>query len=92
MQFDRLVEELLTEMPYIEIGDQIIDLEVELYKERPEEFIDKLKSILQGDKVTGKYYSSIQLTTPEEKQEFLKKIKLNYMLKGFIPGDLIDSL
>jgi len=92
MQFDRLVEELLTEMPYIEIGDQIIDLEVELYKERPEEFINKLKSILQGDRVTGKYNSSIQLTTPEEKQEFLKKIKLNYMLKGFIPGSLIDSL
>lgn len=92
MEFEKLVEQLLTEMPYIEIGNQIIDLEVELYKNRPEEFIQKLKSILQGNKVTGKYNSFIQLTTPEQKQEFIKKIKLNHLIKGIIPGDLIDSL
>lgn len=79
-------------MPYIEIDKQIIDLEVERYKNSPEMFIQKLKSILQGNKVTDKYSSSLQLTTQEQKQEFLKKIKLNYIIKGIIPGDLIDSL
>lgn len=92
MQFEKLVEELLNEMPYIEIGNQIIDLEVEQYKKNPKEFILKLKNILQGNKITDKYNSSIQLTTPEQKQEFLKKIKLSYIIKGIIPGELIDSL
>ena len=92
MQFDRLVEKILTEMPYIEVDNQIIDLEVELYKKEPEEFIKKIKSILQGNKVVDKYNSSMQLTTPEQKQEFLKRIKLNYIIRGIIPGNLIDSL
>lgn len=92
MQFEKLVEELLNEMPYIEVGKQIIDLEVEQYKNNPKEFILKLKSILQGNKITDKYNSSIQLTTPEQKQEFLKKIKLSHIIKGIIPGDLIDIL
>lgn len=92
MQFEKLVEELLNEMPYIEVSNQIFDLEMEKYKGSPEKFVQKLKSILQGNKHVDKYDNIIQLTTPEQKQEFLKKIKLNIMIKGFIPGDLIDSL
>ncbi len=92
MRFDKLVEQLLTEMPYIEISNQIFDFEVEKYKNSPEKFIEKVKSILQGNKHTDKYNNSIKLITPEQKQELLKKIKLNYIIRGVIPGDLIDSL
>lgn len=92
MQFDKLVEQLLTEMPYIEISNKIFDLEMEKYKGRPKKFVQKLQSILQGDSYTDKYGNTIQLTTPEEKELFRKKIKLNLMVKGFVPGDLIDSL
>ena len=92
MQFDKLVEQLLTEMPYIEVSNQIFDLEMEKYKGRPEKFVQKLQSILQGDSYTDKYGNTIQLTTPEKKDIFRKKIKLNLMIKGFVPGDLIDSL
>ena len=79
-------------MPYIEISNQIFDLEMERYKGRPEKFVQKLKSILQGDKHTDKYGNTIQLTTSEEKNIFLKKIKNSYIITGFIPGDLIDRL
>lgn len=92
MLFEKLVEQLLTEMPYIEISNQIFDLEMEKYKGRPKEFVQKLKSILQGEKHTDKYGNTIQLTTPEEKNLFLKKVKNSYLITGFIPGDLIDSL
>ena len=92
MQFDKLIEQLLNEMPYIEISNQIFDLEMERYKGRPEKFVQKLKSILQGDKHTDKYGNTIQLTTSEEKNIFLKKIKNSYIITGFIPGDLIDRL
>jgi hypothetical protein len=92
VQFDKLVEQLLTEMPYIEINNQIIDLEVEKYKNNPEEFVQLLKRIINGEKVIGGHGSIMHLTTPEEKQDFLKKIKLNYIIRGVIPGDLIDSL
>jgi hypothetical protein len=92
MQFDKLVEQLLTEMPYIEVSNQIFDLEMEKYKGKPEKFVQKLQSILQGDSYTDKYGNTIQLTTPEEKELFRKKIKLNLMIKGFMPGDLVDSL
>lgn len=79
-------------MPYIEVSNQIFDLEMEKYKGKPEKFVQKLKSILQGNKHVDKYGNIIQLTTPEQKEEFLKKIKLNIMIKGFVPGDLIDSI
>lgn len=92
MQFDSLVEQLLNEMPYIEISNQIFDLEMENYKGKPEKFVQKIQSILQGDKHTDKYDNIIQLTTPEEKEQFRKKIKLNLMIKGFLPGDLFDSI
>lgn len=79
-------------MPYIEISNQIFDLEIEKYKNNPEKFVLKLKSILQGDKHTDKYGNTIQLSAPEQKEEFLKKIKLNLIIKGVVPGDLIDSI
>lgn len=92
MQFDNLVEQLLNEMPYIEVSKQIFDLEMENYKGKPEKFVQKIQSILQGDKHTDKYGNTIQLVTPEEKDLFRKKIKLNLMIKGFLPGDLFDSI
>lgn len=92
MQFDKLVEQLLNEMPYIEVSNQIFDLEMEKYKDVPEKFIEKIKSILAGEKHVDKYGNTIELTTLEQRQEFLKKIKLNLMIKGFLPGDLLDSL
>lgn len=92
MQFDNLVEQLLNEMPYIEVSNQIFDLEMENYKGKPEKFVQKIQSILQGDKHTDKYGNTIQLVTSEEKEQFRKKIKLNLMIKGFLPGDLFDSI
>lgn len=92
VQFDRLVEQLLNEMPYIEVSNQIFDLEMEQYKGRPEDFVQKLKNILQGEKHTDKYGNTIQLNTKEEKNIFLKKVKLNYIINSIIPGDLLDSL
>ena len=79
-------------MPYIEVSNQIFDLEMENYKGKPEKFIQKIQSILQGNKHTDKYGNIIQLVTPEEKNLFRKKIKLNLMIKGFLPGDLFDSI
>jgi len=92
VQFDKIVEQLLTEMPYIEVSNKIFDLELEKYKTQPEKFVHKLQSILQGEKYTDKYGNSIQLLTPEEREQFRKKIKLNLMIKSFLPGDLFDSI
>ena len=92
MNFNTLVEQILCEMPYIEINKQIVDLEVEKYKNTPEQFVKILKNILQGNPHTDKYGNLFQLNNTKEQQEFLKKIKLNYIIRGIIPGDLIDSL
>ena len=79
-------------MPYIEVSNQIFDLEMEKYKGKPEKFVQKLQSILQGNKYTDKYGNTVQLLTPEEKKQFRKKIKLNLIVKGFLPGDLFNSI
>jgi hypothetical protein len=92
VNFDKLVEQILCEMPYLEIGNTVFDLEMEKFAKDREGFLAKLKSILRGDKHTDKYGNTIQLTIPEQKQEFLKKIKLNLIIKGFLSGDSIDSL
>jgi len=92
MRFDKIVEQLLNEMPYIEVSKQIFDLEMERYKGKPEKFIQKIQSILQGNKYTDKYGNTIQLVTSEEKELFRKKVKLNLMIKGFVPGDLFDTI
>ena len=101
MQFDKLVEQLLTEMPHMLVNNKMIDLEIENHAKTKDYkgLLDKIKRIYNGEKYTFATKHStdgtgttIQLTTPEERQEFLKKVKLNHMLKGFVPGDLIDSL
>ena len=89
MDFKTLVEQVLCEMPYIEVGEDIFDLEMEKYANDKKRFIQKLKSILQGNKHTDKYGNVILLTTPQQKQEFAKKINLNLMIKGFLSGDSI---
>lgn len=89
MDFKTLVEQVLCEMPYIEVGEDIFDIEMEKYANDKKLFIQKLKSILQGNKHTDKYGNVILLTTPQQKQEFAKKINLNLMIKGFLSGDSI---
>ncbi len=89
MNFNTLVEQILYEQPYIEVGEDIFDLEMEKYVKNKSEFVAKIKSIIRGDKHTDKYGNVIHLTTPQQKQEFVKKIKLNLMIKGFLSGDSI---
>ena len=89
MNFKTLVEQILCEMPYIEVGKDIFDLEMEKYAKNKNKFVQKLKGILQGNKHTDKYGNVIHLTTPQQKQEFAKKINLNLMIKGFLSGDSI---
>jgi hypothetical protein len=88
MNFETLVEQILCEMPYIEVGEDIFDLEMEKYAKNKDKFVQKLKSILQGNKYTDKYGNVIHLTTPQQKQEFAKKINLNLMIKGFLSGSI----
>jgi hypothetical protein len=90
VNFETLVEQVLCEMPYIEVGEDIFDLEMEKYAKDKNKFVQKLKSILQGNKHTDKYGNVIHLTTPQQKQEFAKKINLNLMIKGFLSGSIKD--
>lgn len=101
MRFEKLVEELLTEMPHMLVNNKMIDLEIENHAKVKDYkgFFDKIKKIYNGEEYTfGTKHSqdgvgtTIQLITPQEKQEFLKKVKLNLMIKGFVPGDWLDSL
>lgn len=84
--FDALVEQVLCEMPYVEVSNQIFDLEVEKYKNTPEVFVQKLKSILSGKKHVDKYGNVMQLATPEQKTHFLKFIKNNVLVQSFLSG------
>jgi hypothetical protein len=77
-------------MPYIEVGNDVFDLEMERYARDKKQFVQKLKSILQGNKHTDKYGNIIHLTTPQQKQEFAKKVNLNLMIKGFLSGSIKD--
>ena len=77
-------------MPYIEVGEDVFDLEMEKYTKDKKKFVAKLKSILQGNKHADKYGNIIHLTTPQQKQEFAKKINLNLMIKGFLSGNIKD--
>jgi GR25 family glycosyltransferase involved in LPS biosynthesis len=88
VNFETLVEQILWEMPYIEVGNDIFDLEMEKYAKDKNKFVQKLKNILQGNKHTDKYGNVIHLTTPQQKQEFAKKVNLNLMIKGFLSGSI----
>jgi hypothetical protein len=90
VNFETLVEQVLCEMPYIEVGKDMFDLEMEKYVKNKKQFVQKLKSILQGNKHTDKYGNVIHLTTPQQRQEFAKKVNLNLMIKGFLSGNIKD--
>lgn len=92
MQFDKVVEQLLNEMPYVEVSGQVFDLEGEKYKDTPELLLTKIKSILQGNKHVDKYGNTIQLQTSEEKSVFRKKIKQNNIVRKIVSGNLVDSI
>ena len=79
-------------MPYIEVANQLFDLEVELYKKTPELFLQKIKSILAGEKHTDKYKNTIQLIDDTQREIFKKKIKHNIMVRHLLPGDFLDNL
>ena len=72
MKFDRLVESILLEMPYIHLdlpsGEVDFDLELELYRNNLDGFVHLLKSILSSIEVVDKYGDKLHL--PESEREY----------------------
>ena len=75
MQFDDLVKDLLLEWPYIEVNNQMFDLEIEKYKKNRVGFIKFINSILRGNEVTDRYGNTLCLKTPEDKEAFKTALK-----------------
>lgn len=85
MKFDKLVESLLLEMPWLDFKSDdkqfAIDLEMEKYFNRDEKkfnwesFLSILVKILNSEEYTDKRNEKIQLTTDAEKEKFISTLK-----------------
>ena len=73
--FQRLLENLLTEMPYIEIGDQVTDLELETIKSKSD-FITMLKYLFGYSKSTpkDKYDSNIVFKSKRDRDKLKQQL------------------
>ena len=78
----------LKEMPYINYGNhEIIDLQLEDFKGKPEELLDLIMSILKGKEYRDKYDNLIKLTSEKEKKDFIKALQNNPYFYNFIKKD-----
>ena len=74
------------ETPYFEIGEDIYDLEIELFNTK-DGFVKlkrKVHAILNGKRLTDKYGNIIHLQSKEEKQEFKEKLEQDMTLNLFV--------
>ncbi len=80
--FETRVNELLSEVPYIEYISNF-DLEIEKRND-VRELLMFLNSIFEGQEQTDKYNNVIKLSTPKEKMFFLSNLKEDPTLKKWI--------
>jgi hypothetical protein len=79
--FKNLVEEqlLLSEMPYVLVdkNDKRFDLEIEKFVSSSdlEGFINKIKQILKGQKLSDKYNNIVELKTSSDVKSFIENLK-----------------
>jgi hypothetical protein len=95
MNFNQLVESLLLEMPWLDFeanGKQfIIDLEMEKYLMNQNEqkhyswerLFSVLVTILDGKQYTDKRGDQILLSTPEEKNAFIKSLNKDMIFDSY---------
>jgi hypothetical protein len=74
-------EQYLNEMPHIEWGPgREIDLEIELYDKKPQNFIEKMKNILIKKHHEDKYGGVVNIDDSKNMKSFIKSLKNNTTL------------
>ena len=94
-EFEEIVkEEILNEMPYINtVGDEYFDLEIEKYKDNFQGFLTKVKSIVMGiQNVETTHNTTIELSTAQEVDNFIKQLKDNKMVMLYVWNEFINWL
>jgi hypothetical protein len=71
-----MIKKLFNEMPHINYGDKIFDLQYEDIR-NPEQLLSFLESILNGKKYVDKYGDEIFLKDRNERIKFLNGLKNN---------------
>lgn len=74
----------LKEMPWINFGGKIFDLEIEKTADNHRQLISLLQDILTGKRLKDKYGQVIQLKSQSEKDTFIQALKNDNILKGFL--------
>jgi len=87
-KFNSLYEALIMEMPYVDVeqdGETIkFDLELEKYAHDLDGFKAILSKLLHDGTVTDKYGNTINLTTHDERLNFLKTLNNNDVVNLFL--------
>lgn len=80
-----MCESFLLEMPHIKVGDDIIDLELEVHnKMKPTDFLDYIKRWLNGDIIASKSPNFEMHVNKNAISDFAKKLSNNYFFKMFV--------
>ena len=70
---------VLEEMPYVEFGDMVIDLEAE-----KKQIVPRIIDILIGNEVKDKYGNVFKLKSDKEMLDFFKLIKKDKFIAKFL--------
>lgn len=80
----------LTEMPHINYGKNVFDLEIESFRS-VHDFIEYLEDILDGEIKVDKYGNEINLKDRKNKIAFIKGITENEMFQKYIQLKMSDT-
>jgi len=83
-------KKIFKEMPYVNYGDIMFDLEVERFR-NIKNFLDYLDDIINGKVKTDKYGNEIDLKTKQEKRKFIQSLKNNDMFKKLTTYKMNDN-
>ena len=77
-------ESILLEMPYIELGDKVVDLELEVHsKMKPKEFVQYIDDWITGKPIQSKTPGFSMQINAHSVKEFVKKTLGQSYLKNF---------
>lgn len=79
-----LSETFLIELPHIKIGDQAVDLELEVHSEMdPYDYVDYIEDWIYSKPISSKTRGLVMRVDPEEVEDFIKKLLQNEFFEKF---------
>jgi hypothetical protein len=88
-----IAEQLLTEMPWLSVGDVLFDLELEKYHHKSaRELVATLKQLLHGEPVVDKHGTELKLRNAADRAAFRQAVASNSVARSLRHSAGIDVL